>query len=247
MNGTNINEDNETIFSDYENQEFSTQINVDNNINNIGNTTFDINKLKLNFDQVRTDKHGRKQIPIKYDETIFKITTPLLRIPFGIGISEIENNKQYKIALSFDDINNNKNISDFYEFIKNIENHVKDEVFENQEFLQKGNNKNKKSKEVIDEFFSSKLYENDKYAPLFALNLRINTEYSNTDLYHNSRENKLLIHDNMNFDKTKGCTVKCEISCTNLWISGGKYGISWKVDNVIIYNKKVNITNVLFN
>lgn len=221
-----------------------SDLKVDNIINNIKNTNFDINKLEINFEQIKTDKHGRKQIPIKYDGGIFKITTPLLRIPFGIDSSEINNNKQYKVALSFDNINEDKNIKEFYNFIKGIENYVKDKIYENQEILQKNNNK-KKPKEVIDEFFSSKIYENEKYDPLLTLNLRINSEYSNTNIYYDNIDTELFINDG-NFEKTKGCFVKCEIICHNLWISGGKYGISWKVDKLIIYNKKVKITNVNF-
>jgi hypothetical protein len=163
-------------------------------------------------------------VKIKYNNKIIKITTPNLRCPFGI--KEFKYNEEdltrYSFSLSFDKIETNDENKKLYEFIKDLESHVNKYI------------KNKKNlycqdiRKKIFKSFTSKLYVKDNYSPLFNLDIK-----NNTKIYLDDEDNKITYEELLEKDLNNSY-MKCEIICNGIWINNKKFGISWKVNKIII-------------
>ena len=77
-----------------------------------------INNNDFNLQNIKFVDNSEKFIRIYYNDTFLKITTPILKVPFGIKKFKYNNNysdkERYSISMS---INNIQNIV-FYNFLK---------------------------------------------------------------------------------------------------------------------------------
>lgn len=162
-------------------------------------------------------------VRIRYNNKIIKITTPKLRCPFGIKEFKYNENDitRYSFALSFDKMETNKENENLYKFIKDLEKHVIKYI------------KNKKNlyyqdiKKKIFKQFSSKIYEKENYSPLFNLDIKDNVRVID-------EENDTITYEELVEKDLENSYIKCEISCNGIWINNNKFGISWKVNKIII-------------
>jgi hypothetical protein len=85
------------------------------------NTNINVNDF--NLQNIKFVENSENFIRIYYNDTFFKITTPILKVPFGIKslkYNNSDNKERYSIAMS---INNTQNII-FYTFLKNLEDYI---------------------------------------------------------------------------------------------------------------------------
>lgn len=139
-----------------------------------------------------------------------------MRIPFGI--KKIDS--RYLLQVSID--NNEKN-NDFLMFINMLERHSKENLyidFKNKSFISKVYHK----KDI------------KEYPPLIGLELKNNTKIINEN------QETLSINDYIE----KSFLAKIEISYNGVWFNENRYGLSLKINKIIIKNeikeKKIKIT-----
>lgn len=233
-------DDNISYFSDISNirDNKSLKIEVDINEENIDPDQFEINNIS--FGNIKSNTYGFKIIPIKYNNDEFEIVTPILRMPFGI--SSIDKDNSYYLSLSFDNKDDKLN-----KLIKNIEKHCIDYIYNNQDFLKIVKN-NKKSLEFIQELFKSKIDQKDNYPASLRINLKTNSEYTNTNIKiidKTNNEKEININE-LDLNTTKGCTAKCNILFKGISILSTGYSLSLFVKEVVIYNRKTNKTRIVF-
>lgn len=107
---------------------------------------------------------------------------------------------------------------------------------------------NKKSKEFIQELFKSKIDQKDNYPPSLRINLKTNSEYTNTNikiLDKTNNEKEININE-LDLNTTKGCTAKCNILFKGISILSTGYSLSLFVKEIVIYNRKTSKTRIVF-
>lgn len=138
------------------------------------------------------------------DKTI-NFTTPYLKCPFGL---ENEYNK-YLIKLELSNLNKDLEIKNFYEkileYIKEIQNHMKDS-------------------ELI---YSDFIRYSDKYDPLMKFYLPFRYDKFEVDFYKNGN---LATSKDIN----KNDKLKLEIELSSIWKLKNKYGLNFKIKKIFI-------------
>jgi hypothetical protein len=163
-----------------------------------------MNYEDLSFEIVKEDF-----VKIKYKDKIFKITTPILRCPFGI--KEFKYNEEdllsrYSFSLSLDKLNIDEKNKKIYEFIKEFETYIYNYVKSKKEIYYQDLHKRR-----LPKTFTSKLYEKIGYSPLFNLDLK-----SDTNIYLFEEE---ISYEDFLKRKLNNFYVICEIICNGIWIN----------------------------
>lgn len=155
-------------------------------------------------------------VKVKYKNNIIDVETPLLRVPFGI--KQIDS--RHLLQVSIDDKDKNKKNDDFLMFINMLERHVKENLY--REF------KNKQ--------FVSKIYYKEEYPPLIGLELKNNTEIINEN------QKRLSINKYIN----ESFSAKIEFSYNGVWFNENRYGLSFKINKIIINDIKEQKIKIVF-
>lgn len=204
----------------------------------INKNNLDINKIS--FSKCLTNKviNNGKHISINYkiDDNLtltnILLITPIMNIPFGIKkYNNYDDNKisKYYLDISFDGIEKNNELNQFYNLIKNLDNYIMDYLY---------NNQNKysldfKSKFELKQNYISQIRKNQKSKNLlttFKLKLsQINGGGISANIYN--KKGKINDLNNIFFKNTN---VKCIIKCNGIWIIGNKIGVTWKADVINI-------------
>jgi hypothetical protein len=205
----------------------------------------DVSKLK--YSEMRSLASGAKTVSVFYGSDKLALQTPVLSIPYGLGepykvkeavkkgLPVSDTDKQYDITVSFRGIDENSKIKVFHDKLKEIENKIVDDAFQNRLAWFKDDFDGNKS-------FVSKLFspiikiDKDpstgkavgKYPPTFKAKLPYDakTNAFNFDAY-DMENTELSFQEIMN--KIKGAKTQLIVQLTGIWFAGGKYGCSWKV------------------
>ena len=203
----------------------------------------DVSKLK--YSEVKQMKSGAKSVYINYGNDKLTIQTPALYLPYGISPPYSEKEKKddqpiekvvpgSTLDVSFRGMDENEKVKQLYNKLKDIENKIVDDAFENRELWFKDDFDNNKA-------FCKKLFspiikvdkdpntgkELGKYPPTFKAKIPFDkNEQCTMDCYDMQNEE---LDINEVFKKLKGAKVVMIIQLTGLWMAGGKYGCSWKV------------------
>ena len=189
---------------------------------------------KITYSDVRPMGPNAKQVYINYDDSQVVFATPKLKVPFGLSKFEQEGqNPKYSLDLSFGDLGNEKN-KVFFDAIKSIDEKVLTDATKNSLiWLRKRN----VSEEVIETLFSPSVkYSKDKVTG------EVNTNYPPTiraklPYYNGEFSCSVYDHDRKKLDEfadkiTKGSRVIAVIKCAGVWLAGGKFGITWRVEQL---------------
>ena len=205
-----------------------------------------IDTTKLKYSEVKQMKSGAKSIYVNYGNEKLTIQTPALYLPYGVSPPYSEKEKKEDLPIdkvipgssldmSFRGMEENNKIKTLYDKLKEIENKIIDDAFENRQLWFKDDFDDNKA-------FCKKLFspmikvdkdpntgkELGKYPPTFKAKIPFDskTEESTMDCCDMSN-NELNINEV--FKMMKGARAVLIIQLTGLWMAGGKYGCSWKV------------------
>jgi hypothetical protein len=205
----------------------------------------DVNKLR--YSELRSLSSGAKTVYVNYGAEKLTIQTPVLSIPYGIGVpfvakDEAKNNNgmvsaenKYDLTMSFRGMDDNPKIKLFHDKLKEIENKIIDDAFTNRIAWFKDDFDGNKA-------FVSKLFspiikvDKDKetgklvgkYPPTFKAKLPYDNK-TNAFIFdsYDMDNNELNFTSIMN--KLKGAKTQLIVQLTGIWFAGGKYGCSWKI------------------
>ena len=201
----------------------------------------DVNKLK--YSEVKTMKSGSKQIYVNYGSDRLTIQTPSLYLPYGISppYSEKDNNEPSEkfipgssLDVSFRGIDENPKIKTFCDKLKEIEQKIIDDAFDNRQAWFKDDYDGNKA--FVKKLFSPIVKvdkdkntgkELGKYPPTFKAKIAVD--------YNKNPQIECVDMDNNELDfleifkNLKGARSILIVQLTGIWLAGGKYGCSWKV------------------
>ena len=196
---------------------------------------FDVSKIS--YGEIKPmGTTGAKQMYLNYNGMSQVILqTPKMRIPYGLGkYQEDGKAPKYTLDLSFSGMDDDSKIKEFYESIKSIDDKIISDCRKNSlAWLKKKN----VSEDVARELFATSIKYSkdesgdvsDKYPPTFKAKVPFWEDKFTCSLYDH-KKNK--IDGDFTSYLPKGQAVKAIVKCSGVWFSGGKYGVSWKVDQV---------------
>ena len=203
---------------------------------------FNVDKLK--YSELKVMKSGAKSIYINYNGNKVNLQTPVLNIPYGINdnmqfIKKDENRKdeerKYDITVSFKGMDENPKIKQFHDKMKELEQKIIDDAFDNRLAWFKNNFSG--NKDVVSNMFTPIVkHDKDKQTGEYA------NKYPPTfkaKIPYNSLENKFefdcydMDNNEINFNdiltNLKGGKAQFIIQLNGIWFSAGMFGCSWKI------------------
>jgi hypothetical protein len=189
-------------------------------------------------------KSGAKSVYINYNGNKVNLQTPVLNIPYGINdnmqfIKKDENRKdeerKYDITVSFKGMDENPKIKQFHDKMKELEQKIIDDAFDNRLAWFKNNFSG--NKDVVSNMFTPIVkHDKDKQTGEYA------NKYPPTfkaKIPYNSLENKFefdcydMDNNEINFNdiltNLKGGKAQFIIQLNGIWFSAGMFGCSWKI------------------
>lgn len=204
----------------------------------------DFEKISISSKPKKLD-FGGSMVYINYDSGIqpLYVQTPELHVPFDMSyFSDNETSGKYNVKINFKDIDNNKKVKEFYDFIHKLDNFIKDKAFENTVSWFKG----KKSKEVIDSLYTPMIKvhvdpetgeASGKYPDQFGFKIIKKNDKVLCSIYDKEKNvfdvNKET--DNpMDIERiiSKGSNVMLVLKCNGVWIANGKFGCTWRAEQI---------------
>tara|TARA_B100001094_G_scaffold171836_1_gene166137 strand:+ start:1865 stop:2698 length:834 start_codon:yes stop_codon:yes gene_type:complete len=200
---------------------------------------------KISISKPKKLDFGGSMVYVNYDGGIqpLYIQTPELYIPFDMSyFSDNESDGKWNIKVSFQDLENNKGLREFYEKIKEFDEFIKDEAEKNAVSWFRG----KKSREVIDSLFNPMIKvhmdpetgePSGKYPDGFGFKIVKKKNKVECSVYN---------QDNVPFDVNKetenpvdienvvckGAKVRTVLKCNGIWIANGKFGCTWRAEQI---------------
>ena len=199
----------------------------------------DFDESKVKYSEIKPmGTTGAKQMYVNYDGSFKGITlhTPKMRLPFGVGkFEEVGKPTKYTLDMSFDDMENDPKMKEFYMAIKKLDKKIIDDAKKNSlTWLRKKD----VSEEVLQTLFSSPIKvpkdkdtgeETDKYPPTFKAKLPFWDGSFSCSVFDHERKK---VDGDFTDRLDKGSRVVAIVKCGGVWFSGGKFGVSWKVEQL---------------
>ncbi len=190
---------------------------------------FDVDVADVSFSsQPKILDNGGKMVWISYKGSPLIVQLPKMKAPFGVSrwCDDKGNVEKYSLDLSFG--GSDERVAQTLEILKKMDEKILQSGMENSMNWFK---KKFSSTEVMEALYYPIVRQpkDEKYAPTIKLPLAFaNGEFKFTAYDNTKDHNKVDLLD----VNTKGCDVTAIIQATGLWIAGGKFGCSWKVQQL---------------
>jgi hypothetical protein len=204
---------------------------------------------KIRYTEVRTLPSGAKSMYINYGTGKLRIQTPIMSLPYGLGEGYDEkqaakagkeivkplSERKYDLTLSFRGMDENPKIEIFLNKLKEIEQKIIDDAFDNRlEWFKDDYDGNKN--------FVAKLFnpiikiDKDsktgkivgKYPPTLKVKIPFDGKNGRFTFDSYDLENNEIQFEDIMY-KLKSGKSQLIIELSGMWFAGGKYGCTWKV------------------
>ena len=200
---------------------------------------FDISKVSFGDIKKINDKGG-KYISMYYDKSPFVIQTPQSYAPFGVNVfTDVnDNSTSHSLELSFKEKESRETLQLWYSILEQIDQKVLETVLENsQAWIRKP-----KNKDVVDALFTRSIRIPtdretgeviDKWPATYRLKMpKDNKGQFRCVAYDENTKDEVPLEGMI--PKMKGAKVTAIATCGGIWVAGGKFGCSWKAQQLMI-------------
>jgi len=210
----------------------------------------DINVSLFKYSELRTLKSGAKMVYINYGSGKLRIQTPVMFLPYGVSEGGFEDktskdekkfdkkDKKFDLTLSFKGQDENKKIEIFLNKLKEIEQKIIDDAFENRIPWFKDNMDGNKG--FVSRLFSPIIkIDKDKntgeiigkYPPTIRFKLPYDNENDKFNFQSFSMDGDNDVIDFAEIAlKLKSGKAQLIVELNSIWFAGGKFGCTWKVN-----------------
>jgi hypothetical protein len=208
---------------------------------------------KLTFRPPKLLNNNGKMVQVGYDGGILNLQTPLMVLPYGISEFRDPNTgiKKFHIDLSFRGEEENELLSNFHQALAELDEFMIDAAVKNSVAWFKG----KKSRAILEEFYTPVLKKskdketgepNGKYPDTFKVKLRFDNESGefNCRLYDYTTKQPVNVPPDVHL--TKGSQMVCIIRCNGVWFAGGRFGLSFRLEQGKVKSAPGRITDYAF-
>lgn len=193
-----------------------------------------INVSKITFGVPKQLTGGARIVPLYYDGKPFIIQTARMTCSYGLSKWGEGVTAKYSIDGSFKNRDANASLQSFYDFLSELDKFMVEKGVENSvEWFKKKHT----NTEVVAALYSHTLRlpkdketgeVTDKYPPTFKMNLPVKDGKCTCKVYDHTKN----LIDIMNGVNLKGATVTSLMKCTGVWLAGGNYGLTLKVEQL---------------
>lgn len=199
--------------------------------------TFDVSKVTVTAPKIN-EKTGGKSAYLNYNgERLVMQTATQMVLPFGLGVFDKNGTPEYSIEVSFRGMSERADLNQYHDSLAALDQHMLKLGVKNSKLWFKA----EQNEQVIRAFYTPTLkLSKDKegnplpYPPTVKAKLRrMNGDFEakffdeNGTPYRGVPVEDLLV---------KGATVTGLLECTGVWFAGGRFGLSWKVKQMIIHH-----------
>jgi hypothetical protein len=205
----------------------------------------DVNGFK--YSEVKSLASGAKSVYINYGSGKLRIQTPVMYLPYGVSeggfedknvkgdVKKVEKTeKKYDLTLSFKGHEDNQKIESFLTKLKEIEQKIIDDAYNNREPWFKDEDMERKFVEKI--FSPIVKVDKDKntgkvvgkYPPTIRFKLPFDSE-NNTFKFSSYNMNREPIDLLDIVSKLKGGKAQLIVELNSIWFAGGRFGCTWKL------------------
>jgi hypothetical protein len=195
---------------------------------------------KINVGEVKALDSGAKICNVTVDGVPIKIQLPEMHVPFPYKeyLPKEGGGAKYTLTVSFSGRDSNPKIKKLYEQMEKMDNTLKGIAHE-RSFEWFGG---KKSMELIEDKFRSTVrwsidkdtkLPTEKYPPMMSFKMPFDAGNDKFTFDMFDYSGKPIDIRNVN-NKAKDSKVHCIIACTGIWLSGGMFGCSWKLDSIVV-------------
>lgn len=202
----------------------------------------ELNVSKLEFSDLKTLNNGGKMIFVNYDNNLINLQTPELRLPWDVNADYAEDaNGKYNFTVSLDGHDSDKNVKEFYEKLAEMDDAIRKHAKENSMVFFK---RKSASDELVDTNYNPiiKLSKTDgepdgRYPPSIKLKIQKKDDKCQCKFYNSQKEKfdvdsreegSVRIEDIL----VKEAKCKMLIRCNGIWLINGKFGCTWKVEQL---------------
>ena len=204
-----------------------------------------IDMSKISFSSVKSLSNGAKIIYLNYEGGPLFVQTPEMNIPYDSGTyySDNDTSGKYAIKASMEGYNSNPNMKPFHDMLQSMDEKVMQSGIENSLSWFK---KKTLTKDIAKELYTPMVKvsvdsetgePNGKWAPTFAFKIVKRDGKVLCDCYDADKKELTLVGENaVNLESMfkKGTKVKMILKCNGLWIASGKFGCTWRAEQVKI-------------
>jgi hypothetical protein len=198
---------------------------------------------KITIAELKPLKSGASQAYVNYGgERLVLQSAREMRTPFGFNIWGEGAAKKYSINLSFDGIDTNQSMKDFYDAMKRLDDYMIDLGVKNaREWFKKD-----MSRELVADKYTPiiKLAKDEKYAPTIKLSIGERRDKQgnpiggfNSDLI-DSQKNK--INDDLDKVLVRNSTLTALIDVGGMWKSNVGYGLTLRLKSAMVHSSPSN-------
>ena len=209
----------------------------------------ELNVENLSYSPVKTMASGAKIIFVNNGSAMAPICiqSPEMNIPFDSGTFWPSDDKsgKYAIQAAMDGLESNKHMKAFHDMLDQMDKKIVKDAMDNCTAWFK---KPKLSEETANDLYTSMVKvskdpetgePNGKWAPKFSF--KINKRDGKTGCKCYDKDRNLLVVDGEGEDVVnltdmlkKGSKVKMILKCNGLWIASGKFGCTWRAEQIRI-------------
>jgi ribosomal protein S17E len=197
----------------------------------------DVSKIK--YSEVKILKSAAKSVYVNYNGSKLFMQTPVMSLPYGVNdnskFSDQGDEKKYDLTLSFGGMQENAKVKQFFDKLKELEEKIIGDSFDNRMSWFKNNFNN--NKDVVSTMFTPmiKHHKNketgeidDKYPPSMKVKIPYNSKEDKFEFDSYDMDNNEAGFASM-LDNLKGGKAQLIIQLNGIWFAGGMFGCSWKV------------------
>ena len=217
----------------------------------------DVNKVK--YSPVKALPSGAKIIYLNHGDGIAPlfVQTPEFTVPFDNGATyfpDNDNSGKFSIKVPMDNLDSNPAMKEFHDMLARMDDKIMNDGIENSLAWFKKKNPNV---DVIKELYTPMIKvsrdaetgePNGKWAPSFGFKIVKRDGKVQCDCY-DSEKNILVVDGAEAVDLEsmfkKGTKVKMILKCNGLWIASGKFGCTWRAEQIRI-NTPVGFSGYAF-
>lgn len=191
---------------------------------------------KIGFSDVKSNDNNGKTVWLNYSGSPFSMQTPVMTLPYNMSVYDKGEYPKYTIELSFRDISECHRVEGFHKNMMELDNLlINTAVKQSMAWFKK----KKTNKDVVSALFNPIIKKSKdketgeydgKYPDTIRLKLPFRDDKPDFEIKH------LTTGEVLNTDPkdlfVKGARVQAIVRCGGVWIIGGKFGCTWKVEKI---------------
>lgn len=204
----------------------------------------EVDVSKLTFSDVKSMTSGAKMVYVNLNGGSLYVQTPELETPFDSVFYPDGSDSQGKIPVnvSLRGFDQDKKTKEFHDLLQRMDTLIKEKCMENSVAWHK---KPKMSMETVESLYTNMVKlstdpetgePNGKYPPQFRFKLSKRNDTWECRVFDETKTE--IESPDMESLLKRGSKIKALLKCTAIWIAGGKFGCSWKAEQLIVNTPK---------